>query len=193
MFNRLHTVVMCSAAAAMLLAGCTHPTRAQKAIDQGWITFGTPVETTRGVNPEVTPENLKEHADTAELVVLSGTVSDVCRTMGCWLEIAGPSGLKVRVMNKDHAFFVPRNARGRKVYAIGQATYTEHSVDMLKHLAADAGKPQAEIDAITQPEKSLVFVAQAVILPGSGLEAPVQPAPAAATAPAAASTEGASK
>jgi len=62
-------------------------------------------------------------------------------------------------------------------------------VDMLKHLAADAGKPQAEIDAITQPEKSLVFVAQAVILPGSGLEAPVQPAPAAA----AASTEGASK
>jgi len=92
--------------------------------------------------------------------------------MGCWLDIRGASGATIRVMNKDHGFFIPRNARGRAVHAIGFVTTRELSVDTLKHLAEDAGRPQAEIDAITQPQTLPLFIADAVMLPPGGLEAP---------------------
>jgi hypothetical protein len=167
------------------LAGCTHATRAQHDLENGWVAFGTVgPATVRGVDPETTPEHVAEFVDSGKRVVLTGRVEQVCKTMGCWLDIKGPSGATVRVMNRDHAFFIPRNARGRKVHAIGYATVREQSVDVLKHLAMDAGKPQAEIDAIVTPERTVLFIADAVILPPGGLDAP-------ATAPAA--SEGESK
>lgn len=159
--------------ASAFLPGCTHPTRAQFDIDRGWAVYGVRIETTRGIDPEVTPEQLAPYADTGTRVVLSGTITEVCRTMGCWLDIAGSTGATVRIMNKDHAFFIPRNARGRGVHAIGYAVMREQSVEMLKHLAQDAGKPQAQIDAITEPKSSLLFIADSVILPSGGLDAPV--------------------
>jgi hypothetical protein len=75
-------------------------------------------------------------------------------------------------MNKDHGFFIPRNARGRTVHAVGFVTERELSVEMLRHLAEDAGRSQAEIDSITAPRKSVLFIADAVILPPGGLDAP---------------------
>ena len=117
-------------------------------------------------------------------MVLSGTVSDVCRTMGCWLEIEDGEGTRVLVMNKDHAFFIPRNARGRLVHAVGFSIREEHSVEFLKHLAMDAGKSQAEIDAITEPKTRVLFIAEAVVLPPGGLEKPVEPLPAENEVPA---------
>ena len=168
------------------LSGCMHPTRAQYDIDHGWAVFGNPgPATVRGVEPEVGPEQLDRYIDSGTRVVLSGTIDQVCRTMGCWLDIRGVSGKSVRVMNRDHGFFVPRNARGRPVHAIGWVTKRELSVDMLRHLAEDAGAPKAEIDAITQPEITVLFIADAVIMQGGGLDAPA--------VPAAATTEGEAK
>lgn len=172
----LHLLVFVTASS--LAISCSHPTRAQYAIDRGWSVFGCAPETTRGVDPEVRVEGLAAYAQTDQRVVLSGTVGQVCATMGCWFEVVGKSGATVRVMNKDHAFFIPRNARGRTVHAIGYATVREESVALLQHLAADAGRPQAEIDAITQPQSSLLFIADAVILPSGGLDAPM-PSPTA--------------
>lgn len=167
------------------LAGCSHATRAQHDLDHGWVAFGTVgPEMVRGVDPETTPEHVSDFIDSGKRVVLTGRVEQVCRTMGCWLDIEGPSGATVRVMNRDHAFFIPRNARGRNVHAIGYVTVREQSVELLKHLAIDAGKPQAEVDAIVKPERTVLFIADAVILPPGGLEAP-------ATAPVA--SEGVSK
>jgi hypothetical protein len=71
------------------------------------------------------------------------------------------------------------------VHAIGWVTKRELSVDMLRHLAEDAGAPKAEIDAITQPEITVLFIADAVIMQGGGLDAPA--------VPAAATTEGEAK
>jgi hypothetical protein len=42
----------------------------------------------------------------------------------------------------------------------------------------DAGKSQAEIDAITEPSKRVLFIANAILLPPGGLEKPVEPLPA---------------
>lgn len=155
------------------LAACSHATRAQSDLEHGWVAFGAVgPETVRGVDPETTPEHVADFVDSGKRVILSGRVEQVCRTMGCWLDIRGKSGATTRVMNRDHAFFIPRNARGRKVHAIGYVTVREQSVEVLKHLAMDAGKSQAEIDAIVAPERTVLFIADAVILPPGGLDAP---------------------
>ena len=39
----------------------------------------------------------------------------------------------------------------------------------MKHFAQDAGKPQEEIDAITEPELSLDFMADGVLVPTSAI------------------------
>ncbi len=166
------------------LAGCQKPTRAQYDATNGWATFGTLVETFREVDPEITAAEVGAHAGTNQRVVLSGFVADVCQTMGCWLEIEDDAGAKVLVMNKDHAFFIPRNARGRPVHAIGWVVVEEHSVDFLKHLAMDAGRTQAEIDAITEPKTRTIFIAESVILPPGGLEKAPVPLPAETEVPA---------
>jgi hypothetical protein len=42
----------------------------------------------------------------------------------------------------------------------------------------DAGKSPAEIEAIVEPRTRRMFIANAVILPPGGLEAPIEPLPA---------------
>ncbi len=177
-----------SLAPLLLLASCQDRTRAQYDADNGWIVYGTFTQTKRGETPEVTPETAATYADSGQLVVLSGTVSDVCRTMGCWIEIEDTNAEGARstilVMNRDHAYFVPRNCRGRRVHALGYVVVETHSVEMLKHLAMDAGKSQAEIDAISEPSKRVLFIANAILLPPGGLEKPVEPLPAEQEIPA---------
>ena len=186
--TRLITALLV-AAALPALASCSHATRAQHDLEHGWVAFGqVGPETVRGIDPETTPEHVADFVDSGKRVILSGRVEQVCRTMGCWLDIRGKSGATVRVMNRDHAFFIPRNARGRKVHAIGYVTVREQSVEVLKHLAMDAGRSQAEIDAIVTPERTVLFIADAVILPPGGLDAP-----AAAPESAPAASEGESK
>lgn len=168
-----------------LATGCQRPTRAQRDATDGWLVFGSLVETARNDVPEITPSQVSQYARSNRRVVLTGTVSDVCRTMGCWLEIEGDGGVRVLTMNKDHAFFIPRNARGRPVHAVGFPIVEEHSVEFLKHLAMDAGKSQAEIDAIREPRSRVVFIAEAVLLPPGGLEKPVELLPSEEEVPAA--------
>lgn len=163
---------------ALAAPGCQERTRAQYDIDRGWMVFGTSLPTERGIDPEVTVETLGPFVDADQFVVLSATVSDVCRTMGCWLEVEGDSGERLFVMNRDHAFFIPRNATGRRVHLMGWAYTDEQSVEFQRHIAMDAGKSPEEIEAIVEPRTRRMFIANAVILPPGGLEAPVQPLPA---------------
>ena len=167
--------VATSLACFALLAGCQHPTRAQYDADRGWNVYGTLTETIRGTDPEITVETAKTYAGSETIVVLSGTVSDVCQTMGCWIEVEGTTNERMLVMSKDHAFFVPRNCRGRRVHAIGHVVLQEQSVEMQKHLAADAKANEATINAITEPVIRAVFIADSIILPSGGLEKLVAP------------------
>ena len=53
----------------------------------------------------------------------------------------------------------------------------EQSIELLQHLAMDAGAPQSEIDAIVAPKTSVIFIADAVMLPPGGLEKVVERLP----------------
>lgn len=118
--------------------------------------------------PEVTADEVLAGERLGEQVVVVGTVAKVCKTMGCWIEIAG-STQPLLVMNLDHEYFVPRNCEGRDVRAYGRSVVRTQSVETLRHLASDAGAAQAEIDAITKPATRTIFIADAIALPTGGL------------------------
>jgi hypothetical protein len=99
-------------------------------------------------------------------VKVKGKVEAVCQAKGCWMNIAGdqPEMEEMMVKFKDYGFFVPKDIAGREVVMQGYAFREVTPVDELRHLAQDAGKPQAEIDQITEPKVELKFLASGVLL-----------------------------
>ena len=65
---------------------------------------------------------------------------------------------------KDYGFFMPKDISGETVVLQGKAFRQITDVETLKHFAMDAGKSQAEIDAITEPEEEYIFLADGVEL-----------------------------
>jgi hypothetical protein len=98
-------------------------------------------------------------------IEVEGEVSAVCQAAGCWMTINLDNGETMRVTFKDYGFFVPKNLAGTKVVFKGIPEVTETSVSDLRHYAADAGKSQEEILKIMEPEITLTFVADGVLVP----------------------------
>jgi hypothetical protein len=71
---------------------------------------------------------------------------------------------EMRVTFKDYDFFVPKDISGRTAIMEGTVKRKITDVATLRHYAEDAGKKPEEIAAIVDPVKSLVFVADGVIL-----------------------------
>jgi len=62
----------------------------------------------------------KEPAKFAEQTVRTeGTVSAVCKSMGCWMEIADASG-QAHIKMAGHSFYVPRDANGHRAVIQGK-------------------------------------------------------------------------
>lgn len=99
-------------------------------------------------------------------VKVKGKVEEVCQAKGCWMNItAGQENAEdMMVKFKDYGFFVPKDIAGREVIMQGYAFREVTPVDELQHLAKDAGKPQEEIDQITEPKVELKFLASGVLL-----------------------------
>lgn len=101
--------------------------------------------------------------DTA-LVTFEAPINAVCASKGCWMRLDIAEEEQVFVKFKDYGFFVPTNTDGGEAVVQGKAYLEEVSVDELRHMAADAGKTKAEIDAITKPERELRFMADGVLI-----------------------------
>lgn len=106
-----------------------------------------------------------EGQDSMQLIV-EGTVQEVCQAKGCWMVVGSEDNGKepVMVRFKDYGFFVPKDIAGRKVVMEGWAFREVTPVEELRHYAEDAGKPQEEIEAITEPKEELKFLASGVLL-----------------------------
>ena len=62
-------------------------------------------------------------------------------------------------------FFVPKSGVNQKNTVInGSAFMDTVSVQMLRHYAEDAGKPQEVIEQITKPENVVHFIAEGVLI-----------------------------
>jgi len=97
-------------------------------------------------------------------IAFSSTVNDVCKAKGCWMKVDLGTEKETMVKFKDYGFFVPKNIENDTIIVQGKAYVSETSVDELRHLAADAGKSEDEIAAITAPEKTYSFMADGVLV-----------------------------
>lgn len=99
------------------------------------------------------------------MVKVKGEITATCAMKGCWMNLVLPNGEEMRVTFKDYGFFVPKEGmEGNYALIEGVVTKTLTDVETLKHYAADAGKPEEEILAITEPKEELAFVANGVII-----------------------------
>ena len=67
----------------------------------------------------------------------SGRIAQVCQQEGCWMMLED-DGQAARVMMRDHAFLVPKDASGR-AEVHGVLSVKQLSREAAEHLAEDAG------------------------------------------------------
>lgn len=68
----------------------------------------------------------------------SGRITEVCQAKGCWMMLED-DGQVARVMFGDHAFFLPRDARGAAVVH-GLLERKELTPEQVEHLSGDSAK-----------------------------------------------------
>src|SRR5690606_19331705 len=89
-------------------------------------------------------------------------VTAVCPKKGCWVRLAVNDSTTAFVKMKHYAYFVPMALKGKTIVLEGTAEMKTTSVAELQHYAEDAGRPQAEIDAITKPEREIRLIASGI-------------------------------
>ena len=93
---------------------------------------------------------------------VTGKVTEVCKSMGCWMKLQKADGSTLMVKTKDHAFFMPANIVGRTVVVEGTASAQQVSEAKRRHLAADAGKSKKAQRKIKGAATDLQFDAKGV-------------------------------
>ena len=96
-------------------------------------------------------------------VVIEGVVEKVCKSEGCWMEIAPDAGSAgVRVTFKNHSFFVPKDSKSMKFRAEGEFAVKVLSKEETDHLIKEDGATLKLNDDGTANE--VTFVATGVEL-----------------------------
>lgn len=108
-------------------------------------------------------QNMKT-GDTAEITLMA-TVNSVCKNKGCWMTLDLPQDDEdVMVKFKDYGFFVPKDIEQKDVVVKGKAYVTEVSVEEQRHYAEDKGETPETVAAITEPKRTLAFLAEGVLI-----------------------------
>ena len=132
------------AAVTLLVAslGVTHVSA-----DEAGKTYGDGVTLKRATPIATLLTTPQAHAGKA--VRVDGVVSQVCQSMGCWIEIADPAlGRGIRFKAKDGVIVFPKDAPGRKVSA--QGTFEEIATSPVRESHARArqvGREQRQAGA----------------------------------------------
>ena len=79
--------------------------------------YGQPVTETKAATLTDLVKEPTKYAD--QTVRTEGVVSAVCKSMGCWMEIADSSG-QAHIKMAGHSFFVPREAHGHRAVVQGK-------------------------------------------------------------------------
>lgn len=151
----------CTSAPGEAVSGQEESTAESKLADNQ---FGEAVEADGAISYDALLGMMTEGDSVA--VKVKGKVEAVCQAKGCWMNITAdePGQEEMMVKFKDYGFFVPKDISGREVIMEGYAFREVTPVDELRHLAQDAGRPQDEIDQITEPKVELKFLASGVLL-----------------------------
>ncbi|WP_118973230.1 DUF4920 domain-containing protein [Taibaiella koreensis] len=128
-------------------------------------TYGETIDTKGAMDIAALPALLEKNNGQKTAAKIKAKVVDVCPKKGCWMNLYINDSTTAFVKMKDYGFFVPMDMIGKTVVLEGEAMEKITSVNELRHYAEDAKKPQSEIDAITQPQKSIRFMAKGIKVP----------------------------
>lgn len=151
---------------ALFLYACDNSNKAIETevtiIDTTFMFFGDRITTEGAIATDQLTEQLSGK-DSIQ-IKLKGTIVEVCQKKGCWMNLDIGNNQSTRVRFRDYAFFVPKDAAGKTVFIEGWAYRETIPVNELKHYAEDAGQSKSEIEKITDPESSISFEANGVII-----------------------------
>lgn len=127
--------------------------------------FGTKITADKALTKEQMTKKYTalKKGDTID-VKFKSKIMSVCKKKGCWMKMDLADNKESFIRFKDYGFFVPLNADNSEAVVSGKAFLDVISVDELKHYAKDGGKPQEEIDKITQPKITYAFQADGVLI-----------------------------
>lgn len=125
-------------------------------------TYGAKISEEGAIAITELPALLKSK-DTVFVKIKAKAVSS-CANKGCWMTLQMDDKNTAFVKMKDYGFFVPTAIADKNVILEGIAFMKTTTVDELKHYAEDGKKPQAEIDAITEPKQEIRFLANGILV-----------------------------
>jgi hypothetical protein len=149
--------------ACLLAAGCQSTCPYANAQKEGWSHYGA--------NPDVSGRLVALGAvkgDEQDIVV-QGTITKMCTTSGCWALISDDHGGELFVMCEDKGFHLPTNAVGHDLVAHGDGHVNVTTVEQQRHFAEVSGAAPEEIAAITEPQYTIMLIADSVFLKGDDL------------------------
>ena len=95
---------------------------------------------------------------------LEGQILSTCPMKGCWMKMSVERDT-ILVRFKDYGFFVPKSgAEGKSAIINGKLSVDTLSVAQLRHYAEDAGKSNEEVSKIINPEITISFLADGVVI-----------------------------
>lgn len=124
--------------------------------------YGQKITAEKAIKPAALLKTM-ENKDSVD-VKLEAKIAVVCQKKGCWMDLDLENGQTMKVRFKDYEFFVPKDAAGKTAIIEGRAKREVTDVKTLRHYAEDAGKSEADVAAITEPETSYTFEAVGVII-----------------------------
>jgi hypothetical protein len=102
--------------------------------------------------------------NTEDLIKIEAEILSTCPKKGCWMKIKAEEDT-ILVRFKDYGFFIPKDGVvGNKTVINGKISVDTLSVAQLRHYAEDAGKSKEEINKIINPEISITFLANGVMI-----------------------------
>lgn len=161
--NRMAMVWMgVLAAGSLVLSGCqSGPAACTNSA--GWNHYGL-TEASGGTAMQVG----QVRGDETDIIV-EGEAFKMCTTSGCWVAIRDEAGDEIFVMCEDEGFHLPTNAVGHRVVAHGDGAVKVTPVADLKHYAEVSGASKAEIAKITEPKRTIMLIADSVLIQGDDL------------------------
>ena len=129
--------------------------------DNNYRSYGELFESSETINYNLEKDNF---LNSSSKLKIEGEILSSCPMKGCWMKISVENDT-VLVRFKDYGFFVPKNGiEGKRTIINGNISVDTLSVAQLQHYAEDAGKSKEEIDLITEPEITISFLADGVLI-----------------------------
>ena len=80
------------------------------------------------------------------------------------MKLEQTDGDGIMIKFRDYKYFVPMDIMGKDVVIEGVAQKEIISVEQLKNIAEEAGKPAEEIAKITEPKTEITFTAKGILV-----------------------------